>query len=46
MEKEGYSLNEMDKILLKKIEEMTLQMIQLNETVKKQAVEIDKLRGR
>jgi len=46
VEKEGYSLNEMDKILLKKIEEMTLQMIQLNETVKKQAVEIDKLRSR
>ncbi|QRY57159.1 hypothetical protein [Sphingobacterium siyangense] len=46
VEKEGYSLNEMDKILLKKIEEMTLQLIQLNETVKKQAVEIDKLRGR
>lgn len=46
VEKEGYSLNEMDKILLKKIEEMTLQMIQLNETVKKQAVEIDKLRNK
>ena len=46
VEKEGYSLNEMDKILLKKIEEMTLQMIQLDETVKKQAVEIDKLRSK
>lgn len=44
VEKEGYSLNEMDKVLLKKIEEMTLQLIQLNETVKKQAAEIDKKR--
>jgi len=44
VENQGYSLNEMDKVLLKKIEEMTLQLIQLNETVKKQAVEIDKMR--
>lgn len=44
VEKEGYSLSEMDKVLLKKIEEMTLQLIQLNETVKKQAAEIAKMR--
>lgn len=30
IEKEGYSLNEMDKILLKKIEEMTLHLIRLD----------------
>jgi len=44
VEKEGYSLSEMDKVLLKKIEEMTLQLIQLNEAVKKQAAEIAKMR--
>ncbi len=44
VEKEGYSLSDMDKVLLKKIEEMTLQLIQLNETVKKQAAEIAKMR--
>ena len=43
VEKEGYSLNEMDKILLKKIEELTLHIIDLDKTNQKQQQQIDKL---
>jgi len=43
VEKEGYSLNEMDKILLKKIEELTLHIIDLDKTNQKQQQLIDKL---
>ena len=43
VEKEGYSLNEMDKILLKKVEELTLYILELNKTNEKQQKLIDKL---
>ncbi|MDR2273512.1 MAG: tail fiber protein [Sphingobacterium sp.] len=43
-EANGISLGEMNKILLKKIEEMTLQMIQLNKVVVKQGQEIQSLK--
>jgi len=43
VEKEGYFLNEMDKILLKKIEELTLHIINLDKTNQKQQQLIDKL---
>ena len=42
VENEGVSLGEMNKILLKKIEEMTLQLIQINNTMTKQAKQIDR----
>lgn len=38
---EGLDVAEMNLLLLKKIEEMTLQLIQLNNTMKKQAKQID-----
>lgn len=41
---EGLDLAEMNLLLLKKIEEMTLQMIQLNKTVAKQGEEIQTLK--
>ncbi|MGA6119310.1 hypothetical protein [Sphingobacterium anhuiense] len=43
--KEGYSLNEMDKTLLKKIEEITLHLIQKDKEVTKQQDEIDNLKS-
>ncbi|UZJ64229.1 hypothetical protein OKW96_17880 [Sphingobacterium sp. KU25419] len=44
VEKEGYSLNEMDKILLKKIEELTLHLIEKDKEVKNQGIEIAELK--
>ncbi|MNK32676.1 hypothetical protein D3C87_511400 [compost metagenome] len=41
IEADGVSLGEMNKILLKKIEEMTLQLIQLNNEMKKQTEQIN-----
>ncbi len=41
IEADGLSLGEMNKLLLKKIEELTLHVIQLNNTVNLQAQEID-----
>ncbi|MFD2904422.1 hypothetical protein [Sphingobacterium anhuiense] len=43
--REGYSLNEMDKTLLKKIEEITLHLIQKDKEVTKQHDEIDNLKN-
>jgi len=42
VETDGVSLGEMNKILLKKIEEMTLQLIQLNREVKIQSEQVKK----
>ncbi len=42
VETDGVSLGEMNKILLKKIEEMTLQLIQLNREVKLQSEQVKK----
>ena len=42
--KEGLKLAEMNLLLLKKVEELTLYQIQLNETVQKQAAEIAQLK--
>lgn len=41
VEANGISLGEMNKVLLKKIEELTLQVIQLNKTVQQQNKEIE-----
>lgn len=41
VEADGVSLGEMNKILLKKIEEMTLQLIQLNNEMKKQTEQVN-----
>ena len=43
--REGYSLNEMDKTLLKKIEEITLHLIQKDKEVTKHQDEIDNLKS-
>lgn len=45
VEKEGYSLNEMDKILLKKVEEITLHLIKKDKEIIKQQDEIDNLKS-
>lgn len=46
VQKDGVSLGEMNKILLKKIEELTLQMIDLNKSVKRQTQEIERLKSK
>ncbi|MGA6119313.1 hypothetical protein [Sphingobacterium anhuiense] len=53
VEKEGYSLNDMDKILLKKVEELTLiliekdkQLKQQNDTLEEVLVRLNKLEGK
>jgi len=53
VEKEGYSLNDMDKILLKKVEELTLilidkdkQLKQQNDTLQEVLVRLNKLEGK
>ncbi|MNI11907.1 hypothetical protein D3C73_650680 [compost metagenome] len=45
VEANGISLGEMNKVLLKKIEELTLQVIQLNKTVQQQDEEIKIIRS-
>jgi len=46
VEKEGYSLNEMDKILLKKIEELTLHLIAKDKRIEDQQKELNSLKER
>ena len=45
VEKEGLDLGNMDATLLKKIEELTLHLIELNKTVKAQGKEIEQLKN-
>jgi len=44
VEKDGVNLGEMNRLLVKKVEEMTLYLIELNKTVKEQQSEIDQLK--
>ena len=45
VEKEGISLGEMNKLLLKKVEELTLYMIEANKQISKQAEQIKRLQS-
>jgi hypothetical protein len=44
IEKDGLNLGEMNKLLVKKVEELTLYLIELNKQVKQQQKEIDQLK--
>ena len=45
MEKEGIELGEMNKILLLKIEELTLYLIEINKKLESQNAEIQRLKS-
>jgi hypothetical protein len=46
MEKNGVQLGEMNMLLLKKVEELTLNLIHLNERLKQVEIENNKLKGK